>query len=365
MFSLTMAQEELAGRFYDDRLADFRVYLDAREKLARNAQERKAVEAERAAFARRVEVARMGYTGLTPEEQEFWDSIRAELQAVLNLWCRSAEAEEGEKSTIQTAALAALAAAQKSYEAQMRFAMAQLGMAACILDADTVGECISHFRAELQREYRQDFHSFIFAVPWGLEEPDDEDDSNHGVPTHGSGEAEEGKVDIDAVDDDPSSLEAPSTPLMVQELANEASHNESARSESAYRANSLWRGYLSLCAQQIELCFGSERGSALVSGVPLPGAVEMSHYAAVQARSRKLFLEAELAWSAYVDAMEAAHDPGWKASEGAMAHTERSAEAQQMRFPLYATHEQYLAFILSPHLQYEEPEALPDADSVE
>lgn len=358
MASLTVAQEDAAGRFYDDRLVEFNSYLDARARMARNEAERRAVAAERTACKRRIEAARMGYTGLSPEEQTFWDSMSKELDAVLNLWQHSAEAEEGEKNAIRQAARAALQAAQRSYEAQMRFGMAQLGMAACILDAETVAESASHFRAELQREYRQDFQAVIYAVPWGLEEPSDEEDAKD-MPTHESGEAEEGNVDIETVEED-AALDAPSTPLMVQELAHEVSHTDAARAESAGRAAALWQGYLKLCAQQVELCFGSERGAALVAGVPLPGAVEMSYFQAVQERSRRLFLEAEQAWEAYVTAVVSAHDPGWQASEGAMAHTPVSAEAQQLRFPLYATHEQYLAFVLSPHLQYVEPEPLPD-----
>ncbi len=355
---LAVAQEDAAGRFYDDRLVEFNSYLDARARMARNDAERRAVAAERTACRRRIEAARMGYTGLSPEEQGFWDSMNKELDAVLNLWQHSAEAEEGEKNAIRQAAHAALQAAQRSYEAQMRFGMAQLGMAACILDAETVAESASHFRAELQREYRQDFQAVIYAVPWGLEQtPDDEEAKD--MPTHESGEAEEGNVDLEAVEED-AALEAPSTPLMVQELAHEVSHTDAARAESAGRASALWLGYLKLCAQQVELCFGSERGAALVAGVPLPGAVEMSYFQAVQERSKRLFQEAELAWASYVEAVVVAHDPGWQASEGAMAHTPVSAEAQQMRFPLYATHEQYLAFVLSPHLQYAEPEPMPD-----
>lgn len=355
---LAVAQEDAAGRFYDDRLVEFNSYLDARARMARNDAERRAVAAERTACRRRIEAARMGYTGLSPEEQGFWDSMNKELDAVLNLWQHSAEAEEGEKNAIRQAAHAALQAAQRSYEAQMRFGMAQLGMAACILDAETVAESASHFRAELQREYRQDFQAVIYAVPWGLEQtPDDEEAKD--MPTHESGEAEEGNVDLEAVEED-AALEAPATPLMVQELAHEVSHTDAARAESAGRASALWLGYLKLCAQQVELCFGSERGAALVAGVPLPGAVEMSYFQAVQERSKRLFQEAELAWASYVEAVVVAHDPGWQASEGAMAHTPVSAEAQQMRFPLYATHEQYLAFVLSPHLQYAEPEPMPD-----
>lgn len=360
---LAMAQEDAAGRFYDDRLVEFNAYLDARAAMARNDAERRAVAAERTACKRRIEAARMGYTGLSPEEQTFWDSLRTELDAVLNLWQHSAEAEEGEKQAIRQTAHAALLAAQRAYEAQMRFALAQLGMAACILDAETVAESASHFRAELQREYRQDFQAVIYAVPWGLEEPAEEEEAKD-TPTHESAEAEEGTVDLETVEES-TALETPATPLMVQELAHELSHTDAARAESAGRAADLWLGYLKLCARQVELCFGSERGASLVAGVPLPGAVEMSYFHAVQERSCRLFHEAEQAWESYVAAIVAAHDPGWQASEGAMAHTPVSAEAQQMRFPLYATHEQYLAFVLSPHLQYVEPEPLPDTSIAE
>ena len=363
---VTMAQGDAASRFYDDRLAEFSSYLDAREKAARTAVEKKNVAAERVAVKRRVENARMGYTGLIPEEQLFWDSIRQELNAVLQLWQKSAEAEDGEKQVIQTAAFSALAAAQKSYEAQMRFAMAQLGMAACLLDPDTVNECKQYFLNELQREYRQDFHSFLYAVPWGLE--DDEAEGEQQTDTalsHGNEEAEEGTVDLLAGGADSPVVAAPETPLMVHELAHETGVTDAARSAAAGRAARLWLGYLKLCAEQITECFGTERGSALVSGVPLPGAVEMSFYSAVQERSRQLFLAAEEAWNAYAESMVAAHDPGWQASEGAMAHTDISAEAQMLRFPLYATHEQYLAFILSPHLQYEEVEPVPEIGGAE
>lgn len=367
--SLAPAQENAAGRFYDDRMEAFKAYLDAREKMATNAAERKVVEAERVEYTRRIEAARMGYTGLTPEEQAFWDSRKAELDAVLNLWQKSAGAEEGEKQAIRAAAMGVLVAAQKSYEAQMRFGMSQLGMAACIMDAESVSESTNLFRAELQREYMQDLQALLYAVPWGIEaarEDEEHEEHEEAPPSHSEGEAEEGSVDIHNVDDDESLvLDAPATPLMVQELANEVMHSDSARAASAGRATALWRGYLNLCAQQIELCFGTERGASLVSGVPLPGAVEMSYYAAVQERTKKLFLEAEQAWSDYVDAVESAHDPGWQASEGALAHTPVSAEAQLLRFPLYATHEQYLAFVLAPHLQYAEPDPAPTAEMVE
>lgn len=365
MAPATMAQGDLASRFYDDRMAEFSAYLDAREKTARNAAEKKSVAAERKAFKRRIEAARMGYTGLTPQEQAFWDSLKAELTSVLNLWQQSAEADEGEKQAIQAAALMALAAAQKSYVAQMRFAMAQLGMAACVLDADTVKECTHHFRIELQREYRQDFHSFLYAVPWGLEDEEEAEEQHQTAPAHGSEEAEEGTVDLIAGGADSPVVDAPETPLMVHELAHETGITDAARSAAAGRAGKLWLGYLNLCSEQINECFGTERGSALVSGVPLPGAVEMSFYSAVQEQSKQLFAKAEEAWQAYVEAMVAAHDPGWQASEGAMAHTDVSAEAQMLRFPLYATHEQYLAFILAPHLQYAEPDPMPETDMVE
>ena len=79
---LAMAQEDAAGRFYDDRLVEFNAYLDARAAMARNDAERRAVAAERTACKRRIEAARMGYTGLSPEEQTFWDSLRTELDAL-------------------------------------------------------------------------------------------------------------------------------------------------------------------------------------------------------------------------------------------------------------------------------------------
>ena len=364
MVPLAFAQADTAGRFFDDRRVEFESYLEARRKSARNAQELKAIEAERNAFMQRIENARIGYTGFSTQELEYWGSLRAELNAVLNLWHKSAEADEGEKHTIHAAAHAALAAAQKSYEAQMRFAMAQLGMAACVLDADTVKECMQHFCNELQREYRQDFHSFLYAVPWVLEEDEDAEELD-GSPTHGSEEAEEGNVNLIAGGADSPVVDAPETPLMVHELAHETGITDAARAAAASRAARLWLGYLRLCSDQLLECFGTERGSALVSGVPLPGAVEMSHYTAVQERCRLLFMEAEQAWLAYVEAVVAAHDPGWQASEGALAHTPVSAEAQMLRFPLYATHEQYLAFILSPHLQDTETEDLPEFSDTE
>lgn len=360
-----LAQEDTVSPFYEARLADFTAYLDARERTATSSAERKAVAAERAACRQRIETARMGYTGLSPEEQAFWDTIKAELDAVLNLWQQSAEAEEGEKLIIRQTAHAAMAAAQRAYVAQMTFAMAQLGMAVCALDAETVQDCTEHFRQELQREYRQDFQSFIFEVPWGLEnDPPEEEEHPHKVPTHGSSEEEEGTVDLNAGGEE-ELLNTPVVPLLVYELAHETALSDAARAAAAGRATRLWQGYLALCAAQVEECFGTERGSALVTGVPLPGAAELSHFAAVQAHVKQLFLAAEQAWAAYVEAVVAAHDPGWKSSEGALAHTPVSAEAQLLRFPLYATHEQFLAFLISPHLQYLEPEPLPDTGMVE
>lgn len=367
MAPAAMAQGDAASRFYDDRLAEFTAYLDARAKAADSADERKSVERERLACRRRIEIARMGYTGLTPEEQTFWDSLKTELDAVLNIWQKSAEAEEGERKLVRQTAHAALVAAQKSYEAQMRFAMAQLGMAACSLDDDTVNECRQHFRNELQREYRQDLQAVLFAVPWGLEEEEAEEDAQeHKTHVHGSEEAEEGTVDLMAgAEGEDALMDAPEAPLMVHELAHETAVTEAARSAAAGRATRLWKRYLELCAAEIEACFGTERGSAIVSGVPLPGAAELSFYAAVQDSSKQLFKAAEQAWESYVEAVVAAHDPGWHASEGAMAHTDVSAEAKLLRFPLYATHEQYLAFILSPHLQFLEPEPMPETGLVE
>ena len=253
--SLAPAQENAAGRFYDDRMEAFKAYLDAREKMATNAAERKVVEAERVEYTRRIEAARMGYTGLTPEEQAFWDSRKAELDAVLNLWQKSAGAEEGEKQAIRAAAMGVLVAAQKSYEAQMRFGMSQLGMAACIMDAESVRESTNLFRAELQREYMQDLQALLYAVPWGIEaarEDAEHEEHEEAPPSHSEGEAEEGSVDIHNVDDDESLvLDAPATPLMVQELANEVMHSDAARAASAGRATALWRGYLNLCAPRI------------------------------------------------------------------------------------------------------------------
>lgn len=359
---MVLAQGDAASRFFDDRLAEYAEYMKAREQLARTDAEKRAVARERAECKRRIESARMGYTGLSPEEHAFWDNIKTELNSVLKLWQQTADADEEEKKSIHQSAIAAVQAAQRSYEAQMRFAMAQLGVAACMLDSETVAECAAHFRAELQREYRQDFQSLIFAAPWGLEdEPEEEEKAE---PSHEAGEAEEGTVDLNAGDED-NTLDAPATPLMVHELAHENTHNDAARAESASRAAALWQGYLRLCSQQVEVCFGSERGAALVCGTPLPGAVELSHFQAVQERSKLLFQAAEQAWAAYVDAVVAAYDPGWQASEGAIAHSPVSADAVMLRFPLYATHEQYLAFVLSPHLLYTEPEPLPDTSAVE
>lgn len=361
---LAWAQQDAVAQFYADRLADFNNYLDARARNARNAAEKKAVAAERAACRRRVEAARRGYTGLTESDKRFWNELQAELDAVLNLWQKANDVDPEERRKTRDAANAALLAARSCYEAQLRFVMAQLGLAACSLDADTVTDCTTHFCNELRREYRQDLQSILFAVPWGLENEDEEEEHPHKVQTTGGEEAEEGTVDLHAgVDEE--LLNTPVAPLMVYELAHESAHTEAARAEAATRATRLWQGYLNLCVQQVVECFGSERGSALVSGVPLPGAVEQSHYAAVQEHAKSLFLEAENAWNHYVEAVVAAHDPGWQAAEGQMAGTPVSAEAHLLRFPLYATHEQYLAFILAPHLQYLEPEPMPDTGLVE
>lgn len=356
-----LGQEDAVARFYTDRLADFNRYLDARERTARNAAERKAVAAERVACRRRLDAARTGYSGFSEEDKRFWDEMQSELNAVLNLWAQSTEAETEEKRRTREAAFAALAAAQRCYEAQMRFVMAQLGMAACSLDADTVRDCTHHFVNELRREYKQDWQGIIFAVPWGLEdESEEEEEHPHKAQPQGNEEAEEGTVDLHAGEDE-DLLNTPVAPLMVYELAHESAHTDAARAAAAERATRLWLGYLNLSAQQVAECFGTERGSALVSGVPLPGAVDLSHYTAVQEHAKKYFLEAEAAWSAYVEAVVAAHDPGWQSSDG----TAIPADALLLRFPLYATHEQYLAFILAPHLQYMEPEPMPDTGMVE
>ena len=243
----------------------------------------------------------------------------------------------------------------------MRFVMAQLGLAACSLDEDTVKDSRLHFVNELRREYKQDMQSILFAVPWGLEEPEDEEEEQPDKSQRPSNEeSEEGTVDLNTGEEEEMQA-APVAPLMVYELAHESAHTEAARSAAALRACRLWQGYLNLCVMQVAECFGTERGSSLVSGVPLPGAVEQSHYAAVQEHAQKYFLQAESAWVAYVESVVAAHDPGWQASDG----TAVSAEAQLLRFPLYATHEQYLAFILTPHLQYVEPDPMPEIGIVE
>ncbi len=350
------------GKFYAARLAEFNSYLNAREQACSDAAERKAIEAERAACKRRMEQARRGYTGMTAEEKGYWDGLRSELDAALNLWRQSAEAEEGEKQLTYTAAHAALDAAQNAYVAQMRYVMAQLGMAACSLGADTASECALHFRAELQREYRQDFLAMLYRVPWGLEVvPDDEAEPEEQPHSHQSEDDEEGTVDLLAGEGEAEPLEVPDTPLMVQELIHESEHTDADRAASVARATALWKGYLSLCAQQIEFCFGTERGCSLVAGMPLPGMESLSYFADVQAHALKLFQEAELAWNSYVETVVAAYEPGVPAPEGEPPH----AEAQLLRLPLYATHEQYLAFVLSPHLQYAEPEPLPDTGMVE
>lgn len=365
MASSALAQQDAVAQFYADRLTDFESYLSARERNAANAAEKKAVASERADYRRRVEAAHRGYTGPSADDKRFWEGLKAELDAVLNLWQHSNEIEPEERALTRDKAHAALAAARTCYEAQMRFVMAQLGLAACLLDADTVRDCTLHFCNELRREYKQDMQSILFSVPWGLENEEEEEEHPHKAQTHGSEEAEEGTVDLDAAGADDEMLNTPVAPLMVYELAHQTAHSEAARAESAVRAARLWQGYLSLCVQEIETCFGTERGSALVSGVPLPGAVEQAHYAAVQEHAKMNFLEAEKAWSAYVEAVVAAHDPAWQAEEGQTAGIPFSAEAHLLRFPLYATHEQYLAFILAPHLQYLEPEPMPDTGMVE
>lgn len=359
-----LGQQDAVAQFYADRLADFNNYLNARERNARNAAEKKAVAMERAACRRRLEAARRGYTGPSEDDKRFWNELQAEVDAVLNLWQQANEADAEERLRTRAAAQTMLNAARQCYEAQMRFVMAQLGIAACSLDSDTVKNSARHFCNELRREFRQDFQSILFAVPWGLENEEQEEEHPHKAHPQGSEEAEEGTVDLHAGDED-ELLSTPVAPLMVHELAHESAHTDAARAEAATRATRLWLGYLNLCAQQICECFGTERGSALVSGVPLPGSVEQSHYAAVQELSKKYFLEAENAWRMYVDAAVAAHDSGAVMEEGQSAAASASAEALLLSFPLYATHEQYLAFILAPHLQYLEPEPMPDTGMVE
>ena len=76
--------------------------------------------------------------------------------------------------------------------------------------------------------------------------------------------------------------------------------------------------------------------------------------------AKKLFAEAENAWQVYVEAVVAAYDAAEQP-----AGTPASAEAQLLRFPLYSTHEQYLAFVIAPHLQYVEPAPMPEIVSAE
>lgn len=356
LVSPVQAQDNAVDLFYADRMAEYNRYLDARARTARSTAEKKAVENERSTCKRRLEAARAGFTGLSEEDKAFWKTIEADLTAVLNLWEQSPEADAEEKKRIRALAMAAFAAAQRCYEAQMRFVMAQLGMVACFQDADTVRDCQKHFCNELRREYQQDFQSVLFAVPWGIEmEEAAEDEGNAAPQTHGSEEEEEGTVDLQGGDEDLELLNTPVAPLMVHELAHETEHSEEARSAAAGRAARLWQGYLSLCAQQVVDCFGTERGASLVSGVPIPGALEHSHYKAVQEYARHFFSEAENAWHQYVDAVVAAYEVSEHPGGTAV-----SAEAQLLRFPLYSTHEQYLAFVIAPHLQYVEPDPMPE-----
>ncbi len=361
LVSVSPGQENAVDLFYADRMAEFNRYLDARARTARSGAERKAVENERIACKRRLEAARTGFTGLSEEDKAFWKTIEADLTAVLNLWEQSAESDAEEKKRTRQLAFAAFVAAQRCYEAQMRFVMAQLGMVACFQDADTVRDCKKHFCNELRREYQQDFQSVLFAVPWGIEmEESAEDEGNAAPQTHGSEEEEEGTVDVQGVDEELELLNTPVAPLMVHELAHETEHSDEARSAAAGRASRLWLGYLSLCAQQVVDCFGTERGASLVSGVPIPGAVEQSHYKAVQEHARRFFSEAENAWLQYVEAVVAAYDVSAQKD-----YSQSSAEAQLLRFPLYSTHEQYLAFVIAPHLQYVEPEPMPEIKPAE
>lgn len=365
MFALACSasgQNAAVNQFYADRMAEFNRYLDARARTARSAAEKKSVENERAACKRRLDAARAGYTGLSEEDKKFWSEIQAELTAVLNLWEHSPEADAEEKKRTRVAAQAAFAAAQRCYEAQMRFVMSQLGMVACSQDAETVRDCKLHFCNELRREYRQDFQSVLFAVPWGIEveEPEAEEEQPARPQTHGNEEDEEGTVDLQGGDAELELLNTPVAPLMVHELAHETEHTDEARADAAQRASRLWQGYLHLCAQEVMACFGTERGASLVSGVPIPGAVEQSHFNAVQEQARHLFAEAETSWQAYVEAVVCAYDAAEQSSGKAP-----SAEAQLLRFPLYSTHEQYLAFVIAPHLQYVEPDPMPEIGTAE
>ena len=145
LVSSAPGRDKAVNQFYADRMAEFDRYLDARARTARSAAEKKAVANERAACRRRLEAARAGFTGFSEEDKKFWAEIQAELTAVLNLWEHSPEADAEDKPRVRAAAMAALAAAQRSYEAQMRFVMAQLGMVACSQDAETVRDCRLHF----------------------------------------------------------------------------------------------------------------------------------------------------------------------------------------------------------------------------
>ena len=120
-------QGDAVNQFYADRLAEFNRYLDARARTARSAAEKKAVDKERAACKRRLDAARAGYTGLSAEDKAFWNGLQSELQAVLNLWAQSTDADAEEQKRTGDAAQAAYDAALRCYEAQMRFVMAQLG----------------------------------------------------------------------------------------------------------------------------------------------------------------------------------------------------------------------------------------------
>ena len=360
LVSVSRGQDNAVNQFYADRMAEFDRYLDARARTARSAAEKKAVAAERTACKRRLEAARAGFTGFSEEDKAFWKEIQDELTAVLNLWEQAPDGDAEEKKRTRAAAQAALSAAQRSYEAQLRFVMAQLGMVACSQDADTVKDCKQHFCNELRREYRQDFQSVLFAVPWGIEMEETEDEQAAKPHTQGSEEAEEGTVDLQGGESELELLNTPVAPLMVHELAHETEHTDEARAAAAGRATRLWQGYLRLCAEQVMECFGTERGASLVSGVPLPGAVEQSHFAAVQEQTKRLFAEAEEAWKIYVEAVVAAYD-----SAEQTADKPASAEAQLLRFPLFSTHEQYLAFVITPHLQYVEPEPMPEIGTAE
>ena len=226
LVSVSPGQENAVDLFYADRMAEFNRYLDARARTARSAAEKKAVENERALCKRRMDEARKGYTGFSEEDRKFWTEIQGELSAVLNLWARTPEADAEEKERTRAAAQAAMEAAQRCYEAQMRFVMAQLGMVACSQEADTVQECKQHFCNELRREYRQDFQNVLFAVPWGIEVEEPEEELPGKAHTPGSEDDEEGTVDLQGEDDE---LELLNTPVARNFVESSKSVHEKCR----------------------------------------------------------------------------------------------------------------------------------------